>query len=126
MGPTRGGSCQLRLSQQQMQTQIDKDAPAYTIQGEELASARYSSISPAPNGVRTWLISPTMSVGCQDSSAPATMVRGELKRECLATPRGKNREKTGTVGTQLVEREPACTTVCRSLFRRPHHLAPAG
>lgn len=27
---------------------------------------------------------------------------------------------------RTLEREPACAAVCRSLFRRPHHLAPAG
>ena len=50
------------VSRQQMQKQIDKDAPAYTIQAR-IPSARYSSIRQHPTRGCIWLISPTMSVG---------------------------------------------------------------
>lgn len=50
------------VSRQQMQTQIDKDAPAYTIQGKD-SICQIFIFRQHPTRGCIWLISPTMSVG---------------------------------------------------------------
>lgn len=71
------------VSRQQMQKQIDKDAPAYTIQGKD-SICQIFIYSPAPNqGLHLAYFTDDERWVNEDSSAPATTVRGELKRRCI-------------------------------------------
>lgn len=111
------------VSRQQMQTQIDKDAPAYTIQGKD-SICQIFIYSPAPNqGLHLAYFTDDerwVDVGqlCASDYGPWG---AEKKMYNPFVVKSQRRHMARTL-----EREPACAAVCRSLFRRPHHLAPAG